>query len=108
MKIGDHVLVIDDSSDDYGMSGKILGNVLDILWRVELNDFTKGNYEGFFEDEQLEVLNIKDVWTQEFDVPKATYCKHEWKSDSYFSARVYKTCGKCNARHEDETLDLPF
>jgi hypothetical protein len=28
-------------------------------------------------------------------------CEHEWKAESYFSAKVYETCKKCGFKKED-------
>jgi hypothetical protein len=44
--------------------------------------------------------------------PTPLYCSHNWKKDSYFTARVYKTCSKCGAKHEEvnkyEDDGVPF
>lgn len=30
-----------------------------------------------------------------------SHCFHEWREDSFFTARVYKTCKHCGAKHEE-------
>lgn len=38
---------------------------------------------------------------QTIRIEKAPNCWHEWKKDSFFSARVYETCAKCGMKKEE-------
>ena len=32
---------------------------------------------------------------------KPSSCQHEWKAESFFTAKVYETCKKCGLKKED-------
>lgn len=38
----------------------------------------------------------------DFEVPEVIEtCKHDWRKDMFFSAKVYETCKKCGKKKED-------
>jgi hypothetical protein len=96
-KRGDTVIVSDFSRPSPGKIIDITGN----LYCVE---FGSTDFDWYTES-SLELAYTEDSWkrvdpdfTSKVD-PK--YCYHDWKKDSYFTANVYITCTKCNARKED-------
>lgn len=119
--IGDTVQVVDGDDDDFGMVGTVTDTYTNIV-EVKLTDFTKGDYEMPFHPGQLELIQNQTVWGNanpvftlppgvdikwtDFTMPNfdshVVRCKHEWKSDSYFSAKVYTTCTKCGAKKEEQ------
>lgn len=112
MNIEDWVTVTDLCSRFYGLEGKIQDIDPNIgMYLVEL----AGISTTWFRQEQLASRTYGDIYSSvrgirwdyaalsEPDYLNITNpgCSHNWKSDQYFTSKVYTTCTKCGAKKEE-------
>lgn len=103
-KVGDKVRITEVFDSHYGMVGSIK--------RYDRDDdsyFIEFEYDGpfgpttdtdwYYGTEEFVHANMP---SQPPKFLNHTYCNHEWRCDSFFTTRVYKTCKKCGAKYEDE------
>lgn len=136
MKKGDDVQIVNPNDIHYGRLGMIETLYIDNSALVEFDDC----YNLYKKDELYilkpgEIPPIYPMTSPPFSPPSHALrgdpvisrgswwdeptgislskqsCRHVWKTDSYFSARVYTTCSKCGKKQEDEEnndFGLPF
>ena len=70
----------------------------------ELKEWRKQS-ESFYDKHKKTAINYGSWWDYEYgyDEPKKeeSGCKHEWKDDTWFSAKVITYCSKCGLTKEE-------
>jgi hypothetical protein len=107
--VGDTVTITDSCDEFYMQSGKIIQfDSHDNSYCIEFDSgfFGSGKERKWYwgTDDFIRASAPSDIiWGMDLAAPPKVLspCRHEWCEDQFFTARVYKTCKKCGARHED-------
>lgn len=111
MKIGDIVQV----SNQYSKYYYYIGEIYDIYNGNIYVELDKNNLQVFSPEELIvyDILNQTfapaTIWEHSMSQSiKKQKCNHDWKSEKYFTSKVFTTCAKCGLHKEDETNDDDF